>query len=510
MNEVHIDKNNLVSLVFPVVLLTVFVVSYWPAFQKLLIRWSSVDTNYCYLIVPLFFYLCWERRNIFRFRAFSWSPWGLLPILLSICLIFAGELGSVETFLYMGLWGCVFGLAVTLYGRRTRFLVFPFIVLLFMVPMPPFVNQLLTFNLKMVASKLSAEMLRAFGISVLLEGNILGIGATRLQVADACSGLRSLMSMIPMSLLIGYFFVKGWWRRMILLLMVVPLSIVANAFRIWVTATLTIKGHHELAQSFFHDFSGLLVFMIAVGGLVATALLLKKIGRGPIEASKTDPGARSIGPVLPLALVFILCILFVGSGWALKLVPSAHTCPQRTSFESFPMEIGEWKGKRRYLSEKILNSLWADDYVNATYYKEGFPNLISLLIPFYEYQGTRHTAHTPQTCLLGSGWTLFNSDERMVKVNPCREIKIMTMILEKGDTKLLGSYFFLQRGRVVTSPWLNKFYLMWDAFTRRRTDGALVRVEMTIVPGQSIEDAYVMLENFVSCLWANLAQYVPN
>ena len=98
----------------------------------------------------------------------------------------------------------------------------------------------------------------------------------------------------------------------------------------------------------------------------------------------------------------------------------------------------------------------------------------------------------------------------MVKVNPGREIKIMTMILEKGDTKLLGSYFFLQRGRVITSPWLNKFYLMWDAFTRRRTDGALVRVEMTIVPGQSIEDAYLMLDNFVSCLWLTLAEYVPD
>ena len=194
----------------------------------------------------------------------------------------------------------------------------------------------------------------------------------------------------------------------------------------------------------------------------------------------------------------------------MKAIPSMHVIPERASFDSFPIEIGRWQGKRHYLSNEILNSLWADDYVNAIYHKSGSPNQIYLLIPFYEYQATRHTAHTPQSCLLGSGWTLLDSGDRIVKVDPNRKIKIMTMILEKGNTKLLGSYFFLQRGRVITSPWLNKFYLIWDALGRRRTDGALVRVEMTVAPAQSVEDAYIILESFISPLWAHLPQYVPN
>ena len=83
------------------------------------------------------------------------------------------------------------------------------------------------------------------------------------------------------------------------------------------------------------------------------------------------------------------------------------------------------------------------------------------------------------------------------------------MILAKENTTLLSNYFFLQRGRVITSPWYNKFYLMWDALIHRRTDGALVRVEMTLASGQSIEDGLFILEKYVSRLWVILPEYVP-
>lgn len=119
------------------------------------------------------------------------------------------------------------------------------------------------------------------------------------------------------------------------------------------------------------------------------------------------------------------------------------------------MQIGKWKGKRTFLSEKILNALWADDYITATYVKKGSSNVIYLLIPFYEYQATNHTAHAPQSCLLGGGYDMLKSGERLVQVGPGKNIKIMTMILEKDSAKLLGSYFFFQKGRVITSPWLN-------------------------------------------------------
>ena len=205
----------------------------------------------------------------------------------------------------------------------------------------------------------------------------------------------------------------------------------------------------------------------------------------------------------------ILCLLFAGSGWALKQIPSSTNLPDRMSFEHFPMTIGDWHGKREYISQEILNALWADDYVTARYFKHGSYNMIYLLIPFYNYQATNHTAHAPQACILGGGYSLVESKEHLIQVSPDKKIKIMTMVLEKGDTRLLGSYFFLQKGRVITSPWMNKFYLIWDGITKQRTDGALVRAEMTVAPGQSMEDAYKELEGFIVKLWPILPKYIP-
>ncbi len=510
MKEFSFRKEDLSKIIFPMAIMACFIASYFPAFQKLMIRYNSGDNNYCYVILPLFLYLCWEKKDSFHFRQFSWCAWGILPIVVYVSLILVGEVGSVETLLYIGIWGCLVGLAVTFYGSRARFLIFPLLILLFIVPLPPFINRMLTFKLKMAASTLSVIMLREVGVSVMQEGNILDIGTNNWQVLDACSGLRYFVPMIPTSLLVGYFFVKGWWRNTILLLMVLPLSVVVNGFRMWLTVILTVNGHAELAQAFFHDFSGWVIFMIAGGLLVAAAFLLKKVGQNRPDNAKTDPGERAGRLVLPYVLTFMICGVFVGSGWALNRIPSAHTVPDRKSFDTFPMEIGGWKGSRHYISKEILNLLWADDYVKATYYKEDYPSQIYLLIPFYEYQGTRHTAHAPQACLLGGGgWALLNSNERIVGVEPHKEIKMMVMALEKGDTKLLSSYFFFQRGRVITSPWLNKLYLIWDAFTKKRTDGALVRVEMTVAPGQSIEEAYKVLEDFLSHLWEKLPEYVP-
>ena len=111
--------------------------------------------------------------------------------------------------------------------------------------------------------------------------------------------------------------------------------------------------------------------------------------------------------------------------------------------------------------------------------------------------------------MLGGGWALFNLRERQIYLDSSEGFNIVTMIWKKESHKLLGSYFFLQRGRVITNPWKNKLYLMWDAVTKRRTDGALVRVELIVSPGESNEDAFCDLKDFLVNLWPILPDYVP-
>ncbi|MCP4691492.1 MAG: VPLPA-CTERM-specific exosortase XrtD, partial [Desulfobacterales bacterium] len=503
-------------MIFPAIMAACFFAAFHPALYKLSIRWSSGDNSYCWLIIPLFIYLCWDMRagakedgGGFRFGEFSWSSWGLAPLILSIGLMILGELGSVETILYIGVWGCMVAAAVMLYGARVRRLIFPLLILFFIVPLPPFINRMLTFKLKMAASSLSVSFMRLMGASVFQEGNVIDLGVSQLQVVDACSGLRYFMPMVLMALLIGCFFCKGWARRTILLALAPPVSVFVNGLRIFITGMLTVKGHPELAQDFFHDFSGLVIFLAAAAMLVFAAFVLRKIGPSPSIRVMVDPGGRLHGPRGPAVLTITACLLFIAAGLASTNLASARNLPGRTPFESFPDRIDPWRGEKHKLPEEILDALWADDYINAVYYKQGRRNRIRLLIPFYEYQGTRHTAHAPQSCMLGGGWSLLDASRRGMKMNAKERIEVMTMVWKKGETRYVSIYFFLQRGRIVISPWMNKLYLMWDAITRGRTDGALVRAEMMLTPGQSVEDARAMLEEFMAAIWTELPRYVP-
>jgi len=479
------------------------VVPFWPSFNKMTYRWSSDDSSYCYLIIPLFLYLCWEQRALFRFEVFSVKGWGLVAALASIFVVFLGELGSVETLVFLGLWGCLTSIIITTYGLRSRALLFPIIILLFIVPLPPF---------KLLVSKISAGMLRLIGISVLLEGNILDLGATRLEVVDACSGLRYLMSLVLLALLMGHYFARRWWQQGVLLSMVFPLLIILNSARIFMSGILTIMGHAELTQGAFHDVTGIIFFLVAgvlfyftsrmMSTLVPQALTGQTLQTQTPVA--TPEGGRNA--LLPMGFLFLI---FLVSGVIFQQIPKSSTSPERLQFASFPLTIGPWQGEAHPLADDIVKALWADDYLNATYVHKETKNLTYLLIPFYEYQGTRHTAHAPQSCLLGGGFVITSSLERHIGLPDGKNISIVTMRMEKNDNKLLASYFFLQRGRVITNPWLNKYFLMVDALVKRRTDGALVRVEMTVPPNQNFEVAQALHDDFIKEMWPLLKQYVP-
>jgi exosortase D (VPLPA-CTERM-specific) len=499
----------LTKYALPGLLAVIYLSAFWPACQKLAIRWNSGDNSYCYLIVPLFLYLCWEKKSEFCFDQFSWNLWGFVPLGFSILLMMVGELGSLEFILFMGIWGCIVGMMFIFYGMRVRHLIFPLIILAFMVPLPPFVNQLLTFNLKLAASSLSVMMLRLTGVSVLQDGNVIDLGVAQLQMVDACSGLRYFVPLILLALLSGYLVCRRWWQSVVLLALVPPLSVLINSLRIFVTGRLYVSGHPELAQNLLHDFAGLAMFIMGGIFLFMFSKALRRLDSRPLPKMLVDSGGPQLPPRLVGSATVILCLLLVGSGLAFRNLPSAANLPGRESFNSFPMVIGQWQAKRHYLSREVLDSLWADDYISATYSRKDLVNTIYLLIPFYEYQGTRHTAHAPQSCMLGSGWAMSDSNELVVRTETGHEFTCMATIWKKGDTRVLGSYFFFQRGRIISSPWMNKYWLMVDALTKQRTDGALVRAELTMAPHQSLDEAYRLLEMFMGQVYEILPAYVP-
>ncbi len=359
-------------------------------------------------------------------------------------------------------------------------------------------------------------MMHMGGLSVFREGNIIDLGFTQLQVVDACSGLRYVYPLLLMGLVFGYLFHKRWWERGIMALATIPISVFANALRIAITGYLTINVSPQVAEGFFHGFSGWLIFIVSLMFLAIVSWLVKLgesrlTGQGPAQEKEINPNADSFDlSNIRQSYLWIASALFLAF-WSINVaLVSAQIKPPRKTFEEFPTVIGDWQGERSYVSEKILDSLWADDYVQIHFTNTRTGDMLLVFVPYYEYQKTRHTAHSPVSCLLGSGFA--PRSREIIQSNfppPFGHVEIRQMVIEKDGELLLSNYWFQQRGRILVSEYRNKWYLFWDSVTKRRTDGALVRLEMSLTAGRDIEAAQAVLDSFTQELMKILPEYIP-
>jgi exosortase D (VPLPA-CTERM-specific) len=475
-----------------VVLLSAFVLAYYHDMGNMLIRWGNADLSYSYLVPFIFIYIIYARLGEIHSIKPESSASGLPLIIASGFILVAGHFGSLETLTYISIWLALIALSLLVLGRGfIKTFLFPYLILAFIIPIPDFINRILTFRLKLISSAVAVKIMQMTGLTVFREGNVIDLGAMQLQVVDACSGLRYVYPLLLMGFVLAYFFNRRWWERLIVVLATIPISVFANSMRIAITGYLTAKVSKEAAEGFFHGFSGWLIFMVSILMLFGVSVLTRYVARRfvnqqPQENIEKTIGSKSLINLSSLKLSYILAgaILFILFWLAGNVFSSAQSIPQNVSFEAFPSTIGEWKGERSYLSEEILDQLWADDYVMMTYKNSVSRDVIYLLIPYYKYQDTRHTAHAPASCLVGGGYAPVEKDtiEREFPA-PFNKVTIGRMVLEKDDYKMLSNFWFHQRGRVIASEYANKWFLFWDSMSKHRTDGALVRIEMPIRTG---------------------------
>ncbi len=242
-----------------------FLLLYRNVLVKLVHDWYY-DDNYShgFLIVPLALYLAWERRERFLATVQAPSLWGLAVVAGSIFVLLAGVLGSELFLTRISIVGCVVGAVLFLSGWKRLFVMaFPIAILLLMIPLPAIIFNQIAFPLQLLASRVGESTLTAVEIPVLREGNVLVLANTTLEVAEACSGIRSLVSLLTLGIVFGYFTDSRLWMRVLIALSTVPIAIVANGGRV---AGTGIAAHHygpEAAQGFLHEFSGWMVFVVA-------------------------------------------------------------------------------------------------------------------------------------------------------------------------------------------------------------------------------------------------------
>jgi exosortase len=242
-----------------------FAYLYQHVITKLVQDWST-DENYShgFLIVPIALYFVWERRNKLKEVAQKANTWGLVLVFGSMASLLAGILGSELFLTRISILGTIAGAILFLCGwNYLKILLLPVCFLLLMIPIPAIVFNQIAFPLQLLASRFGEIALLACRIPVLREGNVIHLANTSLEVAQACSGIRSLISLLTLGIVYGYFTDSRIWVRIVLGIGTIPIAIAANAIRV---AGTGIAAHYygpEAAKGFFHTFEGWVIFIAA-------------------------------------------------------------------------------------------------------------------------------------------------------------------------------------------------------------------------------------------------------
>lgn len=255
-----------------------------------LVRAWGTDDNYShgYLIPPIAAYLVWERRHRFLAAPSRSSVFGLLMVAGSITVLALGVLG-VELFLTrISLLGVLGGALLFLFGwARLRVVAFPLAFLILMIPLPAIIFNQIAFPLQLIASQFGEGVIRAVNIPVLREGNVLVLANITLEVAEACSGIRSLISLLTLAIVFGYIGDSRNWARVLIAASSIPVAVIANGARVAGTGVAAHYYGAAAAEGFFHEFSGWLVFIAAFAMmlLLHRLLLLVAPDRGSLQAT---------------------------------------------------------------------------------------------------------------------------------------------------------------------------------------------------------------------------------
>ncbi len=253
--------------IWPAALLALPVGFLYSGVISLLVRdwWYDPDFSHGFF-VPLFAgFVIWQRRHRLAQLPVQPSWLGLVVIAGSLCILIVGVLGA-ELFLQRSsLVLLLMGLVIHFFGWSWfRALLFPLACLFLMIPIPSIIYNRIAFPLQLLASQVAATLLAGARVPVLLEGNVIQLPYMMLEVVEACSGLRSLVSLITLAIIYGHLLEPNRIRRTVLVLSAVPVAVLANSFRVAGTGLLGHYWEPEKAQGFFHTFSGLVVFLISL------------------------------------------------------------------------------------------------------------------------------------------------------------------------------------------------------------------------------------------------------
>jgi exosortase D (VPLPA-CTERM-specific) len=496
--------------------------AFWGGISELIGRWDKQEEySHGYLIPIVSGYFIWQRKDFLKSLEFkpTWFP--VIFVAMGVAISAIGEISALYVLIHFSVILIILALAWSLMGWDAfKYVLIPLALLAFAIPLPYFIEAALTADLQLISSKLGVAFIRFFGIPVFAEGNVIDLGIYQLQVVEACSGLRYLYPLMGVGFIVVYLYQVEFWKRALVFLSTIPVTIFMNSFRIGVIGILVDIWGIEMADGFLHYFEGWIIFIACLGILVLEMWALNKIGRRTVSFAASF--GMPVNPELPsenlehrtrgVPKPFIACVALIILSFAVtkSIDTRIEAIPDREQFVNFPLYFDGWTGKQDNLPQIIAEGLGLTDYLINNYSRGSEPH-INFYVAYYESQRKGLSPHSPRVCVPGGGWSITEIERMEIDVEN-REIplNINRAVVQNGRHRQLVYYWFKQRGRDIANEYWMKWYLLTDSLSMNRTDGSLVRLVTSILPDEKDADADKRLQAFLADIEGKLDIYVPN
>ncbi len=512
------------GLLWLALLIGVSVPIFWLGFVSLGQAWITPEYSHGPLIplISLYLFLRELRRGPQSPPAPPVTRWpGVTVVIVALAIAVFGNVVRIPDIVSYAFILWVGGVVLTLMGWQRGIAHWaPVLHLIFMLPLPQFLYWQMTIFLQGVSSEIGVWVIDQMRIPVLLDGNIIDLGIYKLQVAEACSGLRYLFPILSFSYLFAILYRGPMWHKAVLLLAAAPITVLMNSFRIGVIGVLVHHHGIEHAEGFLHFFEGWVIFGACVAILFAMAWGLQRLRRDPLPFFETldldtdQFGAQfaRIKQTLPSRALIGAALASCVIGLAFLVAPEKErVAVERDTFTLFPRNMGAWSGAPSLLDPEIEEVLAADDYIDITYAAPGEAAPVNFFTAWYEKQTEGQGLHSPEVCLPAGGWEIFTLDPYTVSMpgTVYGTFEVNRAVIQKGLQQQLVYYWFEQRGRRMTNDFAAKMTVVYDSLTRGRTDGALVRFVTPIGQGETEADADARLKRIMAEALPRLPRFVP-
>jgi EpsI family protein len=413
-------------------------------------------------------------------------------------MLLAGDFLGFRVLAHLSILPMLVGVIVAVWAAEAaRRMWFPLVFLVFMVPIPPSITQSVALNLKLLAAETSVRLANLFTLPMVRQGSYVHFGDDSLLVGDICGGLRSLISLLALAALVAFLSRAKTWARVILLAMSGPIAIVANVVRIFFLCVVGFYWGSDTAGGRVHDYSGFMIYAVAIALLLGSDSLLRRVGGSRSERPLFDASPEAaVAPgraqrAISVAAAAVLAAVTTAHVGIVRAQGGTRGAPEEFAFE-IPSKVVDYRqiGQDFDIDERTRELLQTSTILIRNYRA---PNRRPVQLTIVYAGSTRRSLHFPEVCLVGEGWEIVRQESSNVGVL----FTARRLILVKGEQSQAVLYWFKTGGHVTGNYFLNAWQWARNQITFGSPTSAMFKLT-TPVSSDGEAGAFAALEDFAA------------